>query len=160
MFFFLSSFLAGTLLRAEFPYRAGHVLQDSGRKIADFSLMTNHEQRMQKNMNSKISRIDNESAEFDHISVSVADRFRFMRSQTAGVFNLALDEDSVLSSPFTLLPSTRTTSSSTPSSSLLIAQYFPAESECQGEYRIQSRDISEDNSSCLLSVILLCSLLC
>ena len=32
--------------------------------------------------------------------------------------------------------------------------------ECQGEYRIQSRDISEDNPSCLLSVILLCSLLC
>ena len=50
--------------------------------------------------------------------------------QTAGVFNLALDEDNVFSSPFTLLPSTRTTSSSTPSSSLLIAQYSSTESVC------------------------------
>ena len=92
--------------------------------------MTNPEQCLQQNMNTKISRIDSETAPFDHISVTFGDRFRFMRSQVAGVFNLALDEDTVMSSPFTLLPSMGTASSSTPSQSLLIAQYFPTESVC------------------------------
>ena len=43
-------------------------------------------------MNSKISKIDDESAELDHISVSVAERFNLTESPHGRVFDLAIDK--------------------------------------------------------------------
>ena len=146
---------AGTLLRAEFkssirdlrcnsissadkilPCETTFDLSDRKSRDGDStftdSILLKHPSKiscMQKGVDGDIKKKKRESQVVDNNSKILGDRFRLLRSKAAGVLNLALNEDSVVSSPFTF-PSSLEVTPFDSSPAVLIAQYYPSESVC------------------------------